>query len=82
MGQFVAILIAGIGGLSIQIPYALNCHVVDKVITITSVSTALFLGIATYAICNFVEKRFGGKDAEEPAPEVAENPAENAEDNK
>ena len=77
-----AILIAGIGGLSIQIPYALNGHVVDKVITITSVATALFLGIATYAICNFVEKRFGGKDAEEPAPEVAENPAENAEDNK
>ena len=77
-----AILIAGIGGLSIQIPYALNGHVVDKVITITSVATALFLGIATYAICNFVEKRFGGKGAEEEVPAAAEEPAENAEENK
>ena len=87
-----AILIAGIGGLSIQIPYALQDavnpltgdagSVVSKVITITSVATALFLGIATYAICNFVEKRFGGKEADEAAPEVAEEPAENAEENK
>ena len=84
-----AILIAGIGGLSIQIPYALkevidpltgtSGNEVEKFITITSVATALFLGIATYAICNFVEKRFGDK---EKAPAAAAEPAENAEENK
>ena len=51
-------------------------------ITITSIATALFLGIATYAIANFVEKRFGERKAAlaegvEPF-ENAEDPAENA----
>ena len=63
-----AILIAGIGGLSIQIPYAVgNGGEVSKVITITSIATALILGICTYAITNALEKKQGGK--EEDAPE-------------
>ncbi|MBQ4444042.1 MAG: uracil-xanthine permease [Clostridia bacterium] len=82
-----AILIAGIGGLSIQIPYALikaNVPTIGydaagnaielydsngnqlfdalagqpaKVITVTSIATALILGICIYAICNFIEKK-------------------------
>ena len=117
-----AILIAGIGGLALKIPYAINgeaifqkfvnadgieqvaynfekikdaagvetIKVLDPIvtmpkgevmntITVTSIATALFLGIATYAICNFVEKRFGDK---EEAPAAAAEPAENAEENK
>ncbi len=53
-----AILIAGIGGLSIQIPYALSHGgEVRKTITITSIATALLLGIAVYALMNFIEKK-------------------------
>jgi uracil permease len=53
-----AILIAGIGGLAIKIPYMINDNgVVTKAITITSVATALILGIATYAVCNKLEKK-------------------------
>ena len=53
-----AILIAGIGGLSIQIPYAVDGNgTVTKVITVTSIATALILGICTYAICNAIEKK-------------------------
>lgn len=59
---------------------------VTNTITITSIATALFLGIATYAIANFVEKKFGDKKAAvaevSDAPEAAEEPAENAEENK
>ena len=87
-----AILIAGIGGLSIQIPYHLAeikndageviGQTPDKAITITAIATALFLGIATYAICNLIEKKFGSTKAEEEAPAAAEEPAENAEENK
>ena len=44
-----AILIAGIGGLAIQIPYHLADNgLVDKAITVTSIATALILGIITY----------------------------------
>ena len=78
-----AILIAGIGGLSLQIPYGLGDDgAVNKVITITSIATALFLGIATYAVCNLIEKKFGAVEAKEEAPAAAEKPAENAEENK
>ena len=87
-----AILIAGIGQLSIQIPYHLAeikndvgeviGHTPDKAITITAIATALFLGIATYAICNLIEKKFGSTKAEEEAPAAAEEPAEKAEENK
>ena len=53
-----AILISGIGGLSIQIPYALNGDgSVSKTITITAIATALLLGIATHAIMNALEKK-------------------------
>ena len=64
-----AILISGIGGLSIQIPYAIatanNPDVVAglipegtilKTIQITSIATALILGIITMVITNAVEK--------------------------
>jgi len=58
-----AVLIAGIGGLSLQIPYAIADNgAVAKAITITSVATALFLGVATYAVCNAIEKRNGSAE--------------------
>ena len=53
-----AILISGIGGLAIQIPYALESNgAVAKTIQITSIATALLLGILTHFICEIVEKR-------------------------
>jgi len=63
-----AILIAGIGGLAIKIPYAVQGGVVTKVITITSIATALILGIATYSICNKLDKN---KEEAEPASLIA-----------
>ncbi|MBO4534702.1 MAG: uracil-xanthine permease [Clostridia bacterium] len=52
------ILIAGIGGLSIQIPYAVDGNgTVTKVITVTSIATALILGICVHAIINAIEKK-------------------------
>ena len=71
------ILIAGIGGLSIKIPYAINGKgEVAKYIEITSIATALILGIATYAIINKLEK---GKKTESGVTEAVpeENPVEN-----
>ncbi|MCR5308596.1 MAG: uracil-xanthine permease [Bacilli bacterium] len=79
-----AILIAGIGGLSIQIPYSIADNgAVAKVITITSVATALFLGILTLKVANVIEKHFSEKtddaaevtaiETEQPAAENAEN---------
>ena len=90
MGGVSAILIAGIGGLSIQIPYHLSAAdvvtevyvngvldtsasatayagLVDKSITVTSIATALILGIITYAIMNKIDRsKFGdGAEAEE-----------------
>ena len=66
-----AILISGIGGLAIKIPYALNGDgSVAKAITITSIATALILGIATHAIMNALEK----KNAE-VAPEAGDEGA-------
>ncbi len=74
-----AILIAGIGGLSIQIPYSMEramAWVVSSagvpsyvdagfanVITVTPIATALILGIITNFILGKIEKREG--DAEE-----------------
>lgn len=53
-----AILISGIGGLAIQIPYAIaNDGAVEKTIQITSIATALILGIITMVVTNAVEKR-------------------------
>ncbi len=61
-----AILISGIGGLSIQIPYAFGADgAVAATIQITSIATALILGIVTNAVLTKVEKSKLGKDAEE-----------------
>ena len=73
-----AILIAGIGGLSLQIPYMFENGVPSANITITSVATALFLGLATYGIASAV----GGRSEREEKPaqdQVAENSQEEAE---
>lgn len=80
------ILISGIGGLSIQIPYKIlksdiigqtikdgaiidvilkPAGTVDKTITITSIATALVLGIIVHAIINAIEKKQGGDGNEE-----------------
>lgn len=64
------ILIAGIGGLSIKIPYALaGDGTVTKTITITSIATALVLGIIVHAIINAIEKKQGGDGNEEEGKE-------------
>lgn len=66
-----AILIAGIGGLAIKIPYHATEGLVDKAITITSIATALILGICTYAITNALEKREGREEDGEPESLIA-----------
>ena len=66
-----AILIAGIGGLAIKIPYHATEGLVDKAITITSIATALILGICTYAITNALEKRDGREEDGEPESLIA-----------
>lgn len=82
-----AILIAGIGGLSIKIPYALNGDgTVAKVIEITSIATALLLGIATYAIITKIEKMKSANESvtteatQENATEILES-SDSKEDN-
>lgn len=61
-----AILISGIGGLTIQIPYALADNgAVASTIQITSIATALILGIITNAVLTKVEKSKLGVDPEE-----------------
>ena len=58
-----AILISGIGGLTIQIPYAfLESGAIDKTIQITTIATALILGIATNSVLTALEKRTQKKD--------------------
>jgi len=53
-----AILISGIGGLSIQIPYALaETGAIQSVITVTPIATALIIGILTNFILSKVEKK-------------------------
>ena len=66
-----AILIAGIGGLSIQIPYALADNgAVEKTSQITSIATALILGVVSHKILTVVENKTGGAEqTEEPAEE-------------
>ena len=76
-----AILISGIGGLSLQIPYAVADGsdplvpqgTVLKTIQITSIAAALILGIITMVVCNAIEKR---NAPEEEIPADAEAPAE------
>ncbi len=70
-----AILISGIGGLTIQIPYALNDKgTVSAAITVTAIATALILGIVTNAILAKIEKA-SAKDA----PESSDAQTEQAE---
>ena len=58
-----AILIAGIGGLTIQIPYALKDNgAVASAITVTSIATALILGILTNFVLGKIEKSKLGKE--------------------
>ena len=65
-----SILISGIGGLTIQIPYALAENgAVAKTIQITSIATALILGIVTNAILTKVEKSKLGKSSEDESDE-------------
>ena len=60
-----AILISGIGGLAIKIPYALAGNgAVLKTIQVTSIATALILGIVVNAILTKLEKSKLGKEPE------------------
>lgn len=69
-----AILIAGIGGLAIQIPYAFKANgAVSKVIPVTAIATALILGIVVNAVLTKVENSRLGKDEDNEAEENEEN---------
>jgi uracil permease len=58
-----SILISGIGGLTIQIPYAIaETGEITGVIQITSIATALIIGIVTNAILTKVEKSDSSED--------------------
>ena len=57
-----SILISGIGGLAIQIPYAIAADgTITNTVTVTSISTALIIGIIT----NTVLSKFDKKDTKE-----------------
>ncbi len=59
-----SILISGIGGLSIQIPYQIaKTGEITNTIQITSIATALIIGIVTNAILTKVEKSKLGAEA-------------------
>ena len=62
-----SILVTGIGGLSIQIPYALAANgAVSKTIQVTSIATALIIGILTNFLLTKLEKsKFGVEAAAE-----------------
>ncbi len=65
-----SILISGIGGLTIQIPYAFAENgAVTKTIQITAIATALILGIITNAILTKVENSKLGKGSEDDSEE-------------
>ena len=67
-----AILITGIGGLVINIPIGGG-----RAIQITSIATALILGIITYNVCNLIEKHGkNNEEAVEAEPEVNEGEAQ------
>jgi len=51
-----AILIAGIGGLVINIPIGVKDNEVSKYIQITSIASALILGIATKLVIDLIDK--------------------------
>jgi len=58
-----AILISGIGGLAIHIPYAIAENgAITNTIQITSIATALIIGIITNSILTRVENSKFGKE--------------------
>ena len=65
-----AILISGIGGLTVQIPYALAENgAVAKTIQITAIATSLILGIVTNFVLTKVEKSKLGKAKDDSSEE-------------
>ncbi len=67
-----AILITGIGGLTIQIPYALADNgAIAKTIQVTSIATALILGIVTNTVLTKLEKSKLGQEKAETAETAA-----------
>ncbi|MGN0818869.1 MAG: uracil-xanthine permease family protein [Christensenellaceae bacterium] len=50
------ILISGIGGLALKIPYKFNGVEIAKTITVTNIATALILGIITNFLVNKIDK--------------------------
>ena len=74
-----SILITGIGGLAINLPYAMEGGLPTKEITVTSTATALIVGIFTNFLLTKLEKsRFGkAPEAEAETSEAAEAEKEN-----
>ncbi len=68
-----AILIAGIGGLTVQIPYAIaESGAVANTIKITSIATALILGVViNFVLTKIEEKNAKTKESAEQEKEVA-----------
>jgi xanthine/uracil permease len=65
-----SILISGIGGLTIQIPYALAENgAVEKTIQVTAIATALIIGIVTNIILTKIENGKLGKSGEQDVSE-------------
>ncbi len=65
-----AILISGIGGLAIQIPYAFSdLGAPSATITVTAIATALIIGIITNTVLTKIENSKLGKDSDETASE-------------
>jgi len=61
-----AILISGIGGLTIQIPYAFSeTGDITGIIKVTSIATALILGIVVNAVLTKIEKSKLGAESDE-----------------
>ena len=60
-----SILISGIGGLALQIPYAVaETGEITGFIKITSIATALIIGIVTNVVLTKVENSRLGKEKE------------------
>jgi uracil permease len=60
-----AILISGIGGLTIQLPYAIAENgAVSKTIQVTAIATALIIGILTNFVLGKLEKSKLGQEPE------------------
>ena len=57
-----SILISGIGGLTIQIPYMISGGVITNTIQVTSIATALIIGILTNAVLTKLEKSKLGQE--------------------